>query len=155
VISGRKAGRHAAAATATVAIALAVAVAGCGGSSLAPYTKGGPAPPEDCIKKWNADEQALSLGKHFYAQGHDSRAAHVVNLDIEGTNVKEGCLVVMAARDSDREYGTIGMFTDQTGVWQLISDLPLPSEQKLLEIQATGSKQANCELKDDGSIAPF
>jgi hypothetical protein len=140
---------------ALAATALVVALGGCGGSSLAPFTKGGPPPPPDCIKKWNADQQALGLGKHFYAQGHDSRAAHVVNLDIEGGSLKNSCLVVMAARDSDREYGTIGMFTDQTGHWELISYLPLDSEQKLLEIQATGSKQANSELKDDGSIAPF
>jgi hypothetical protein len=140
---------------AAMAVALAVAVAGCGGSDLAPYTKAGPPPPPDCIKQWNADQQALDLGKHFYSQGHDSRAAHVVNLDIEGSAVKKGCLVVMAARNNDREYGTIGMYTDPTGAWQIISNLPVESEQKLLEIQATGSKQANSELRDDGSIAPF
>jgi hypothetical protein len=138
-----------------MAAALAVALSACGGSSLAPFTKGGPPPPPDCIKKWNADEQARSLGKHFYSQGHDSRAAHVVNLDIKGQAETKGCLVVAAARDSDREYGTIGMFTDQTGAWQLISYLPLGSEQKLLDIQKTGSTQANAELNEDGSLAPF
>ncbi len=140
---------------AAMAIVLAVSVVGCGGSSVPQFTRAGPPPPPDCIKKWNADQQARGYGRHFYSQGHDARAAHVVNLDIEGTALKKGCLAVAAARDSDREYGTLGMFTDQTGAWQLISDLPLGSEQKLLEIQATGSDQANSELKDDGSLAPF
>jgi hypothetical protein len=136
-------------------LAIALVLPSCGGGeSLADFKKGGPPPPPKCIERWNADQSALELGKHFYSPGHDSRAGHVDRLEAPNSGQRNQCLAVFAARESDREYGTIGMFTNPAG-WVPITDLPVESEQERLEVQRLGSLKANVQLREDGSIAPF
>jgi len=141
--------------TAFATLAIAVALAGCGGEGEVSFKEGGPPPPPQCIERWNADQAALELGKHFYSPGHDLRAAHVARINLPNAGLRNACLVVAAARESDSEYGTIGQFSTAGAGWLLINQLPVASQQERLEVQRRGSQQANAELREDGSIAPF
>jgi hypothetical protein len=129
---------------------------GCGGGGEAVgFKRGGPPAPARCVKLWNADPTALELGKHFYSPGHDSRAAHVSIINVPEAGLRNQCLVVAAAREDDREFGTIGQFSSPGGGWQLINYIPDQSQEERLKIQRSGRERANAELRSDGTIAPF
>jgi hypothetical protein len=139
-------------------VALAALLGSCGGGgggdSIVSFTKAGPPPPKRCLELWNSDQSAKDFGKHAYSQGHDSRAARVTNFNDPDIGVVRQCMVVFAAKDTDREYGTLGEFSSPGGGWQLITYLALPSQQQRIDLQDSGS-EANAELREDGTLVAF
>ena len=144
----------------------ALSLVACGGgSSQASFKKSGPPPPQQCLERWNGDEEALAAGKHAYSPGHDSRAARVTLENLPAQQLKNVCMVIFAASRSDREYGILGNYstapkqtTDVSGlvesVWQPITYLPVDSEQERLQRQRSG-EMANSGLSEDGKLAPL
>jgi hypothetical protein len=148
----------------TAWLAAALLLFGCGGEGTAAFKKAGPPAPKRCIKRWNQDETALGFGRHAYFPGHDSRAGHVFAVRDPKQGLSDACVVVFAAKDSDREYGTLGWFSSspnpsQTALpeatWQVISYYPADSEMQRIKLQRTGAEQANVALTKDGTIAPL
>ncbi len=145
-------------------VALLVA-AGCGGDSgEASFKKAGPPPPPKCLERWNEDEIAAQFGRHAYSPGHDSRAARVTLLNEPAQGVEDACLVMFAASESDREYGTLGQFhtpqkADPSGLveggWQQVTMLPVDTPQERIALQASGSEKANAALDGDGKLSPL
>lgn len=153
----------------TCALALAVAavalVACGGGSGQASFKRSGPPPPPQCLERWNADEEALAAGKHAYSTGHDARAARVTLEDLPQQKLEDVCMVVFAAKPSDREYGILANYSSATGksadssglieaAWHPVTYLPVSSEQERIERQRSGEK-ANSGLSEDGRLAPL
>ena len=146
--------------------AIVLALVACGnGSSQAAFNKSGPPPPQQCLQRWNSDEEALAAGKHAYSPGHDSRAARVTLEDLPQEQLENVCMVIFAASRSDREYGILGNYSaaakpsrDSSGliqaVWQPITYLPVNSEQERLERQRSG-EMANSGLSQDGKLEPL
>jgi hypothetical protein len=138
-------------------------VAGCGsGSSTVAFEKAGPPAPMECVDRWNADETALAEGQHFYSPGHDSRAGHAFLVNDPKRGLADTCVVIFAARESDREYGTIGAFggpptpgSDEFGSesWRYTTEYPVASQKERIALQKQGSEQANVALREDGTIA--
>jgi hypothetical protein len=117
---------------ATILIVLAgVLVTGCGSGAGSGFTKAGPAAPRDCVRRYNGDPVALSLGTHAYGQGHESRAAHVFKITDTENGLDQSCAVI---------YYTTQFRT---------------TPAKRAEVQALGADQANVSLEPDGSLKPF
>jgi hypothetical protein len=133
--------------------AAALLVSGCGEGASAGFTKGGPPAPAECVKDYNDDPSALTLGSHAYGTTHESRAAHVFRITSEENGLKESCAVIFAAADSDREYGILGAIEYPTG-WDYTTQLSVTT-QKRNEIQRLGAEQANVALESDGSLSAF
>jgi hypothetical protein len=139
---------------ATILIVLAgLLVTGCGNGASAGFTKAGPPAPRDCVRRYNGDPTALSLGTHAYGQGHESRAAHVFKITDEENGLDQSCAVIYNAADSDREYGILGAM-EFPGGWDYTTQLRT-TPAKRAEIQALGADQANVALESDGGIKPF
>jgi hypothetical protein len=128
------------------------------------FKKGGPPAPRTCVDRWNADQGALAFGRHAYLPGHNSRAGRVFSIDEPRRNLKNGCVVVFAAAESDREYGTVGWFDTEAGSantgaqgegWRVISLLPGQTQEQLIALQRSAAEQANVALDESGAIAPF
>jgi hypothetical protein len=131
-------------------------LSGCGGGSggsTVEFRRAGPPPPEECLKKFNESPGALQAGAHTYRTGHESRAAHVLRMTDSKIRVPNGCVVVFAARESDREYGILGLVELQTG-WGSMAYLSLTPKERAA-LQKKGVEQANAQLREDGTIAPF
>jgi hypothetical protein len=152
--------------SAALAIAIALLAAGCGGgSSTVGFKKAGPPAPQECIDRFNADESARAAGRHFYSPGHDSRAGHAFFAIDPERGRTDICVVVFAARESDREYGTIGAFGGPPmppsdadfgsgeGAWRYTTEFSFTSEKERLAVQKQGAEQANVALHRDGTIA--
>jgi hypothetical protein len=148
-----------------LAIGALLLVACGGGSSQAAFKKSGPPPPQQCLERWNSDEEALAAGKHAYSPGHDSRAARVTLEDLPQEQLENVCMVIFAASRSDREYGILGNYSTAAkptrdssgliqGVWQPITYLPVNSEQERLQRQRSG-EMANSGLSQDGKLEPL
>jgi hypothetical protein len=150
-------------AAAVFAAAALLASGGCGGDKAVSFKKGGPPAPKKCLERWNADQAAVSFGQHAYAPGHDSRAGHVFIVNRPRLGLRNACVVVFAASESDREYGTLGEFstasTAENGPvasgWQYISNFPVESQKERIELQRRGAERANVALGEDGELAPL
>jgi hypothetical protein len=79
-------------------------------------------------------------------------------------DLNEACVVVFAASESDREYGTLGWFSVEARnveggarkrPWQLITLLPGQTQDQLIELQRSGAQRANIALEESGEITPF
>jgi hypothetical protein len=128
-------------------------VTGCGSGASSGFTKAGPPAPRDCIRRYNGDPAALSLGTHAYGQGHDSRAAHVFKITDEENRLDQSCAVIYNAAESDREYGILGAMEFPSG-WDYTTQFRT-TPAKRAEVQALGAEQANVALESDGSLKPF
>jgi hypothetical protein len=138
--------------------------AGCGGGEVVSFKKGGPPAPKECIERWNADQTAVALGKHAYSPGHDSRAGRVFFVDEPGRDMRDACVTVFAASESDREYGSLGGYSSETRNvnsgrlerrWRLITFFPTASQDERLILQRSGGERANVALEESGTLAPF
>jgi hypothetical protein len=151
--------------TAAAFAAAALLVLGCGGEETTGFKKGGPPPPKRCLERWNRDEGALSFGRHAYSPGHDSRAGRVFAVKDPKRGLSDACVVVFAAKDSDREYGTLGWFNASRGSgtqtalpqpeWEVIGSLPVETQKQRIELQRSGAERANVALSKDGSLTPL
>lgn len=150
---------------ASVALAAtALLASGCGGGDTAvSFKKAGPPAPKKCVERWNRDDDALSAGRHAFSAGHDSRAGRVFHVNEPERDLVNACFVVFAANESDREYGTLGMFSSetrsisglpQTG-WRYITLLPVESEQERHGLQRSGAERANVALDKSGKVEPL
>jgi hypothetical protein len=129
---------------------------GCGGSAetTVGFKRAGPPPPQACVKKFNESPTAIAAGSHAYSPGHDSRAGHVFKMTDRSVPLLNSCVVVFAAKDSDREYGILGEVDFLTAGWDGMANLSLtPAERAAL--QRKGAEQANIELREDGTIVPL
>jgi hypothetical protein len=136
-----------------VAVGLA-SLLGCGSAGTVPFKKSGSPPPADCLKRYNSDPNARVLGKHAYSLSHGSRAARVFQLNKPAYGLRNECAVVYADVESDREYGTLGQFSNRK-VWLLISDYPERSERDRIALQRSAAESANVKLNKDGTLTPF
>jgi hypothetical protein len=143
------------------ALGLAVVVAvfvvsGCGGggSQAVPFKKAGPPPPEKCLERHNNDPTALELAKHAYSPGHNSRSARVFAVNKPEQGLADACVVIYADAESDREYTTLGQFTEGPE-WTIITYYPLPTQKERIALQKSGAEQSNAQLTEDGKLRPF
>jgi hypothetical protein len=148
---------------AVFATAALLASGGCGGEEAVNFKKGGPPAPRKCLERWNADQAAVSFGQHAYGPDHDSRAGRVFFVNRPRLGLPNACVVVFAASESDREYGTLGEFSTErrTGNgpmasgWQFISRFPVESQKERFELQRSGAERANVALGEGGELAPL
>jgi hypothetical protein len=145
-------------------VLVALLAAGCGGAEGVSFKRGGPPAPKKCIERWNADRTSIALGKHAYSNGHDSRAGRLFFVDEPERDLKEACVAVFAASESDREYGTLGGYISETRNvnsgrlerrWRLITFYPVASQDERIALQRSGAEQANVALEESGEIKPF
>jgi hypothetical protein len=129
-------------------------VIGCGGGGGPGFTKAGPAAPKDCIRRFNSNPAALTLGLHAYDGGHNSRAAHVFKITDEANGLDQACAVIFNAADSDREYGILGAMEFPGLGWDYTTQLDA-TPNKRAAIQALGARQANVSLRSDGTLGPL
>jgi hypothetical protein len=153
--------------SAICACAILAAIApGCGGgSSTVAFKKGGAAAPPKCLKRWNDDPEALADGKHAYSPGHDSRAGHLFGIDKPEEGLKDACVAVFAADESDREFGILGWYSVapgktaeglvEGGGWDVITYYPVSSQEERIALQKKGADEANVSLGEDGKLAPL
>jgi hypothetical protein len=143
-----------------VAVAAAVLLAGLTAvillaSSSGPSEEGGAAPaPDECLKAWNSDAQAIGFGRHN-SISHGYSDVEVGYMPKEGSanlsaepDVGE-CAVVFAANQLDPERLAAGQIHGE-GQWVPLSDLLEPAA--LAELQSAAVGGANATVTPQGDL---
>ncbi len=144
-----------------VAIAIAAAVASIGIIIVVAVASGGPeerrasAPPDRCVKAWNADPAARAYGRHNFSF-HLYQGALVTYLTPSAAQVGGGegglCAVVFPSRALDPEPFAAGQLL-RGDRWLPLSSLPGVELGRVAELQVTAAEAPNTRLDDHGELS--
>ena len=123
--------------------------------SSAPSGEGGAAPaPDDCLKAWNSDQQAIDFGRHnSVAHGYsDVEVGYMSNGGSPQLSADPGageCAVVFAANQLDPEHLAAGQIQVE-GQWVPLSNSLDPAA--LAELQSAAVGGANAIVTPQGNL---
>jgi hypothetical protein len=137
---------------AVVLLAIVVVVATTSGGEEHQTVAADPA----CIKAWNADEAALSYGRHNFTY-HLYEGALVTHLDAEGNQADGGangglCAVIFPSKVLDAEPFAAGQVL-RGGDWTPISSLDRVQLNRVAELQVLAAGHPNTTLDSEGALA--
>jgi hypothetical protein len=112
--------------------------------------------PEECIERWNSDDDAVATGVHN-AVSHAYSRVQVAYASRDGAELGDapieggGCVVVFAASQLDPEPVAAAEINLRRS-WTPLSGSADPS--RLAELQSEAVSAANAELGQDGRLSP-
>jgi len=131
-----------------------IAVASSGGDDGRPVV----APPQRCIRSWNADQAARAYGRHNFSY-HQYDGALVTHLAADGREVDAGeagalCAVIFPSRALDPEPFAAGEVLRGRD-WIPVSSLEGIALARVAELQLLAAGSPNTTLDATGELAPL